>query len=63
MLADNSLNGGIAWRTAVQNLERVSRLVLVHAVGCPLQSTSVPLGFRLAQIEWLKPERAGPCAA
>ena len=55
VLAGNSLGGGVAWRTAVQHPERVSRLVLVDASGYPLQSTSVPLGFRLAQIEWLKP--------
>ena len=55
VLAGNSLGGGIAWRTAVQHPERVSRLVLVDASGYPLQSTSVPLGFRLAQIAWLKP--------
>ncbi len=53
-LAGNSLGGGIAWRTAVQHPARVSRLVLVDAIGYPLQSTSVPLGFRLAQINWLK---------
>lgn len=55
VLAGNSLGGGIAWRTAVQHPERVNRLVLVDAIGYPLQSTSVPLGFRLAQIGWLKP--------
>jgi pimeloyl-ACP methyl ester carboxylesterase len=55
VLAGNSLGGGVAWRTAVQHPERVRRLVLVDASGYPLQSTSVPLGFRLAQIEWLKP--------
>ena len=55
VLAGNSLGGGVAWRTAVQHPDRVSRLVLVDASGYPLQSTSVPLGFRLAQIGWLKP--------
>jgi len=55
VLAGNSLGGGVAWRTAVQHPERVSRLVLVDASGYPLQSTSVPLGFRLAQSEWLQP--------
>jgi pimeloyl-ACP methyl ester carboxylesterase len=55
VLAGNSLGGGVAWRTAVHHPERVSRLVLVDATGYPLQSTSVPLGFKLAQIEWLKP--------
>ena len=55
VLAGNSLGGGIAWHTAVRHPERVSRLVLVDATGYPLQSTSVPLGFRLAQIDWLQP--------
>ena len=55
VLAGNSLGGGIAWRTAVQHPDRVSRMVLVDASGYPLQSTSVPLGFRLAQIDGLKP--------
>lgn len=55
VLAGNSLGGGVAWRTAVQHPDRVSRLVLVDASGYPLLSTSVPLGFRLAQIEWLQP--------
>lgn len=55
VLAGNSLGGGVAWRTAVQHPDRVTRLVLVDASGYPLQSTSVPLGFRLAQIDWLKP--------
>lgn len=55
VLAGNSLGGGIAWHTAVRHPERVSRLVLVDATGYPLQSTSVPLGFRLAQIDALQP--------
>ena len=55
VLAGNSLGGGVAWRTAAQHPDRVSRLVLVDASGYPLQSTSVPLGFRLAQIDGLKP--------
>jgi pimeloyl-ACP methyl ester carboxylesterase len=55
VLAGNSLGGGVAWRTAVMHPERVSRLVLVDSSGYPLESTSVPLGFRLAQISWLKP--------
>ncbi len=55
VLAGNSLGGGITWRTAMQHPDRVSRLVLVDASGYPLQSTSVPLGFRLAQIDGLKP--------
>lgn len=55
VLAGNSLGGGVAWRTAVMHPERVSRLVLVDSSGYPLQSTSVPLGFRLAQMAWLKP--------
>lgn len=55
VLAGNSLGGGVAWRTAVMHPERVTKLVLVDSSGYPLQSTSVPLGFRLAQMTWLKP--------
>jgi pimeloyl-ACP methyl ester carboxylesterase len=50
VLAGNSLGGNIAWVAALAAPERVQRLVLVDAGGYPLQSTSVPLGFRLARI-------------
>jgi pimeloyl-ACP methyl ester carboxylesterase len=48
LLVGNSLGGGVAWLAAVQARDRVARLVLIDAAGFPLQSTVVPIGFRLA---------------
>lgn len=50
VLAGNSLGGWIAWRVAVARPELVQRLLLVDAAGYPFESTSVPIGFRLARI-------------
>ncbi|MEY4429521.1 MAG: hypothetical protein RLZZ182_2210 [Pseudomonadota bacterium] len=47
-LVGNSLGGAVAWKTAVDFPEKVSRLVLVDAGGYPSQATSVPIGFRMA---------------
>jgi pimeloyl-ACP methyl ester carboxylesterase len=55
VLAGNSLGGGVAWRTAVLYPNRVSKLVLVDAVGYPGEPKSMPLAFRLAQFTWLSP--------
>lgn len=55
VLAGNSLGGQIAWETALAEPQRVSRLILVDSAGLPLQSTSVPIGFRLARIPQLAP--------
>jgi len=55
VLAGNSLGGQIAWETALAYPQRVSRLILVDSAGFPLQSTSVPIGFRLARIPALAP--------
>ncbi len=55
VLGGNSLGGGIAWMTALADPTRVVRLVLVDATGYPLVPRSMPLGFRLAQIKWLRP--------
>jgi len=48
ILVGNSLGGAIAWKTAVDFPERVSRLVLIDAGGYPSEATEVPIGFRLA---------------
>jgi pimeloyl-ACP methyl ester carboxylesterase len=53
--AGNSFGGELAWRFAVDQPQRVERLILVDAAGYPRQSTSVPLGFRLAGSPALKP--------
>ncbi len=50
VIAGNSLGGNIAWATAQALPGKVEKLILVDSGGHPLQSASVPLGFRLAQI-------------
>ena len=62
VLGGNSLGGEVAWRVASLAPARVQRLVLVDSAGYELQSQSVPIGFRLANVpglnrtfEWLLP--------
>ena len=50
VLAGNSLGGQVAWETALAQPKRVEKLILVDAAGYPMQSTSVPIGFRIARI-------------
>ena len=54
VLVGNSLGGQIAWGMASAHPQRVSRLVLVDSAGYPLQSTSVPIGFRIARTPGLR---------
>ncbi|MDP1821710.1 MAG: alpha/beta hydrolase [Archangium sp.] len=54
VLAGNSYGGRLAWEYAALHPEQVSRLVLVDAGGYPRNSTSVPLGFRIAQTPGLR---------
>jgi pimeloyl-ACP methyl ester carboxylesterase len=49
VLAGNSLGGHIAWKTARDHPERVSRLILVDAAGYAFEPESIPIGFRLAR--------------
>ena len=53
VLAGNSLGGHVAWKTAVDYPDRVSKLILVDAAGYATTATSVPIGFKLAQIPML----------
>ena len=53
VLAGNSLGGEIAWHVAISAPGRVERLILVDAAGYPLQSQSVPIGFRIARMPGL----------
>lgn len=49
-IAGNSLGGYIAWYTALHHPERVRKLILLDAVGYPLDNSSKPIAFRLAAI-------------
>lgn len=49
VLAGNSLGGHIAWKTAHDHPDRVSRLILVDAAGYAFEPESIPIGFRLAR--------------
>jgi len=55
VLAGNSLGGEVAWKTAVDYPGRVSKLILVDAGGYAFKAQSMPIGFKLAQIDALKP--------
>lgn len=54
VLGGNSLGGQIAWEFALAQPQRVTQLILVDAAGYPLQSQSVPIGFRIARIPGLR---------
>ncbi|MEM9688306.1 MAG: alpha/beta fold hydrolase [Pseudomonadota bacterium] len=54
VLVGNSLGGHIAWATAVLHPDRIERLVLVDSSGYPPESTSVPIGFRIARTPLLR---------
>ena len=53
VLAGNSLGAYVAWKTAVDYPDRVSKLILVDAAGYAFTPASVPVGFKLAQIPML----------
>jgi pimeloyl-ACP methyl ester carboxylesterase len=55
VLAGNSFGGNLAWKVAVDHPQRVSQLVLVDAAGYPFDPQSMPIGFKIAQIQALKP--------
>lgn len=50
VLGGNSLGGEIAWNTALAAPQRVERLILVDAVGYPLEFGGLPLAFKAALI-------------
>lgn len=54
VIAGNSYGGRIAWEYAVAYPGEVSALVLVDSSGYPLQSKSVPIGFRIARTPGLR---------
>jgi pimeloyl-ACP methyl ester carboxylesterase len=50
ILAGNSLGGQIAYRFTIAHPQMVCKLILIDAAGYPLESKSVPIGFRIARI-------------
>jgi pimeloyl-ACP methyl ester carboxylesterase len=50
ILAGNSLGGQIAYRFTIAHPQMVDKLILIDAAGYPLESKSVPIGFRIARI-------------
>jgi pimeloyl-ACP methyl ester carboxylesterase len=50
ILAGNSLGGQIAYRFTIAHPLMVDKLILIDAAGYPLESTSIPIGFRMARI-------------
>ncbi|MCC5854144.1 MAG: alpha/beta hydrolase [Idiomarina sp.] len=55
ILGGNSFGGRIAWTTALNYPDRVTRLILLNASGgFPIEAEHVPLGFRLAQMPLIR---------
>ena len=55
VLGGNSFGGYVAWATALAHPERAAGLVLVDAMGYPIEAKSVPIGFLLARSTSLAP--------
>jgi pimeloyl-ACP methyl ester carboxylesterase len=53
VLGGNSFGGWVSWETALAQPERVRALILVDAAGYPIESQSVPIGFRIARMPGL----------
>lgn len=49
-IAGNSLGGEVAWRLAARVPQRVHKLVLVDAIGYPLDGSKLPLGWQFARL-------------
>ena len=54
-MVGNSFGGRVAWETALADPGRVRALVLVDSAGYAIESQSVPIAFRLAQVPALEP--------
>lgn len=50
VVVGNSFGGQVALEFTLAEPDRVDRLILIDALGYPRNSTSVPIGFRIAQI-------------
>jgi len=54
VLVGNSVGGWIAWETALARPDLADRLVLIDSRGYPVDTKSLPIGFRIAQIPILR---------
>jgi pimeloyl-ACP methyl ester carboxylesterase len=54
IIGGNSLGGQIAWIFTAQFPAMVKKLILIDAAGYPIQSQSVPIGFKLGCMPVLK---------
>ncbi len=54
VLVGNSYGGRLAWEFALAAPGTVEKLVLIDASGYARESTSVPIGFRIAQVPGLR---------
>jgi pimeloyl-ACP methyl ester carboxylesterase len=50
ILGGNSLGGSVSWNYAIEHPEKIQKLILIDAGGYPLNSTSVPIAFKLAKV-------------
>lgn len=50
VVVGNSFGGQVALEFTLAEPDRVDKLILIDALGYPRNSTSVPIGFRIAQI-------------
>jgi len=50
VLVGRAIGGEVAWRLALKQPERVAKLILVASGGYPVESQSVPIAFRIAQL-------------
>jgi pimeloyl-ACP methyl ester carboxylesterase len=53
VLVGNSFGGQVALEMAITQPDRVDKLILIDALGYPPDSTSVPIGFRIAKVPLL----------
>ncbi|WXL24753.1 alpha/beta hydrolase [Ectopseudomonas mendocina] len=55
VLVGNSFGGQLAWQFTLEHPQRVSQLVLVDAAGYTRPASSMPIGFKVAQVPALAP--------
>lgn len=50
ILGGNSLGGSVSWNYAIEHSEKIKKLILIDAGGYPINSTSIPIAFKLAKV-------------